>query len=94
MPKTIRYTVLSLRDMLTSAAPFVLLTITLLALTYWWLDPTPPKHVTLATGPDQSAYAEFGRRYAKALVAYGIEVQLLPRPHAAQLYSLAIIAIN
>ena len=78
MPKTIRYTLLSLRDMLTSAGPFVLLTATLLLLAYWWLDPVPPHHVTLATGPAQSAYAEFGKRYATAMRAYGIEVQLLP----------------
>ena len=84
MPKTIRYTLLSLRDMLTSAGPFVLLTVLLLALTYWWLDPTPPKHVTLATGPAQSAYDEFGKRYAKALAAYGIEVQLLPSEGSSQ----------
>ncbi len=84
MPKAIRYTLLSLRDMFTSAGPFVLLTIGLLALTYWWLDPTPPKHVTLATGPAQSAYAEFGKRYAQALAAYGIEVQLLPSEGSSQ----------
>ena len=84
MTKTIRYTLLSLREMLTSAGPFVLLTIALLALAYWWLDPTPPKHVTLATGPEQSAYAEFGKRYAKALDVYGIKVQLVPSEGSAQ----------
>jgi len=84
MPKNIRYTLLSLRDMLTSAGPFVFLTIGLLVLAYWWLDPAPPKHVTLATGPAQSAYAEFGKRYAKAMAAYGIEVQLLPSEGSSQ----------
>ena len=78
MPKAIRYTLLSLRDLLVSAGPFVLLTIALLVLAYWWLDPNPPKRVTLATGPAQSAYAEFGARYKKALAANGIEVVLLP----------------
>ena len=78
MPKAIRYTLLSLRDMLVSAGPFVLLAIALLVLAYWWLDPNPPKRVTLATGPAQSAYAEFGMRYRKALAANGIEVVLLP----------------
>ena len=77
MPKTIRYTLLSLREMLVSAGPFVLLTVSLLVLAYWWLDPNPPKRVTLATGPAQSAYAEFGTRYKKALEANGIEVLLL-----------------
>lgn len=84
MPKTIRYTLLSLREMLTSAGPFVLLTIALLALAYGWLDPLPPRHVTLATGPAQSAYAEFGKRYARAMAGYGIEVQLLPSEGGAQ----------
>ncbi|MES2877618.1 MAG: TAXI family TRAP transporter solute-binding subunit, partial [Pseudomonadota bacterium] len=84
MPKTVRNTLISLRAMLTSAGPFVFLTIALLVLAYWWLDPTPPKHVTLATGPDQSAYAEFGKRYAKALSAYGIEVKLLSSEGSAQ----------
>lgn len=77
MPKTIRYTLLSLRELLVSAGPFALLAVALLALAYWWLDPTPPKQVTLATGPAQSAYAEFGKRYASTLAAQGIEVRLL-----------------
>ena len=76
MPKTIRYTLLSLREMATSAAPLAVLTIALLGLAYWWLDPSPPKQVTLLTGPAQSAYAEFGKRYAKAMATYGIEVKL------------------
>ncbi len=77
MPKTLRYTLLSLKEMLLSAGPFALLTIALLALTYWWLDPNPPKRVILATGPAQSAYEEFGKRYKESLARYGIEVQLL-----------------
>ncbi|MEO8857243.1 MAG: TAXI family TRAP transporter solute-binding subunit [Burkholderiaceae bacterium] len=77
MPKAVRHTLLSLRDMLVSAGPFVLLSIALLVLAYWWLDPMPPKRVTLATGPAQSAYAEFGDRYRKALAANGIDVVLV-----------------
>ena len=78
MPKAIRYTLLSIRDLLVSAGPFALLAVGLLVLAYLWLDPTPPKRVTLATGPAQSAYDEFGRRYRKALAANGIEVVLVP----------------
>jgi TRAP-type uncharacterized transport system substrate-binding protein len=78
MPKTLRFTLLSLRDLLVSAGPFALLSIGLLAAAYWWLDPNPPKRVVLATGPAQSAYEEFGKRYAKQLAASGIEVLLLP----------------
>ena len=77
MSKTIRYTLLSLRDLAISFGPFILLAVALLALAYWWLDPNPPKRVTLATGPAQSAYEEFGNRYAKALKANGITVELV-----------------
>ena len=77
MPKAIRFTLLSIRDLLVSFGPFVILAIALLALAYWWLDPNPPKHVTLATGPAQSAYEEFGKRYAKALLRDGITVELV-----------------
>ncbi|MGQ2980807.1 MAG: TAXI family TRAP transporter solute-binding subunit [Polaromonas sp.] len=83
MPKTIRYTLLSLRDLWASAGPFIVLTVTLLLLAYWWLDPNPPKRVTLATGPAQSAYEAFGKRYAKILADDGIEVVLLPSQGSA-----------
>ena len=77
MPKIIRHALLSLRDLAISLGPFVLLAMTLLALAYWWLDPNPPKQVTLATGPAQSAYEEFGKRYVKALAQEGITVKLI-----------------
>lgn len=83
MPKTIRYTLLSLRDLAVSAGPFILLAVALLVLAYWWLDPNPPKRVTLATGPAQSAYEEFGKRYAKILAEDGIKVTLLPSQGSA-----------
>jgi hypothetical protein len=78
MPKAIHYTLLSIRELLISAGPFAVLAVGLLILAYLWLDPAPPKRVTLATGPAQSAYDEFGKRYRKALAAEGIEVTLLP----------------
>jgi TRAP transporter TAXI family solute receptor len=83
MPAPLRHTLLSLRDLLSSVAPFVLLTLMLLALAYWWLDPMPPQRITLATGPAQSAYDELGKRYAQILKGYGIEVQLKPSQGAA-----------
>ena len=84
MPKTIRYTLLSLRDLAVPAGPFLVLALALLVLAYWWLDPNPPKRVTLATGPAQSAYEEFGKRYAKILAQDDIEVRLLPSEGSAQ----------
>ena len=78
MPKTLKLILLSIRDLIASAGPVVFLVIGLLIAAYWWLDPHPPRRVTMATGPAGSAYAEFGRRYAQALAANGIEVVLKP----------------
>jgi hypothetical protein len=78
MPKALRYTLVSIRELLISAGPVALLALGLLVMAYLWLDPTPPKRVTLATGPAQSAYDEFGKRYQRALATNGIEVVLLP----------------
>lgn len=77
-PHNLRYTLLSIRDLAISIGPFVVLAVLLLALAYWWLNPMPPKRVVLATGPAQSAYDEFGKRYAKALSNRRLEVVLLP----------------
>ena len=78
MSAALRYTLVSLRALLLTAGPFALLALALLALAYWWLDPAPPRRVVLATGPAQSAYDEFGKRYQKALAVNGIEVVLRP----------------
>ena len=75
--QALRLTVLDARDMLASIGPVLLLVGVLLAAAYWWLDPRPPRTVTLATGPAGSAYAEFGQRYAQALAREGIQVKLL-----------------
>ena len=83
MPKTLKLILLSLRDLIVSAGPVVFIVIGALIAAYWYLDPQPPKSVTLATGPDGSAYAAFGERYANALRANGIEVVLKPTDGAA-----------
>ena len=78
MPRSVRNTLLSVRDIFVAAGPFVLIALTLLAGAYYLLDPAPPRRVVLATGPEQSDYAEFGKRYAAELKRYGIEVVLKP----------------
>ena len=78
MAHTLRHTLLSIRDLVASAGPFAFLAAALLVLAYLWLDPTPPRRLTLATGPAQSAYDQFGERYRDAMAAEGIEVVLVP----------------
>ncbi|MEP7056349.1 MAG: TAXI family TRAP transporter solute-binding subunit [Caldimonas sp.] len=84
MPATLRHTLLSFRDLLATGGPFIVIAVALLALAYWMLDPTPPNRVVLATGPDQGAYAEFGKRYVQALKEHGITVELRSTQGAAE----------
>lgn len=76
MPRIIRVTLISLRDLLATAGPFALLVLGLIAAAYFVLKPNPPKRVVLATGPEDSAYADYGKRYAEDLKRYGITVVL------------------
>ncbi len=77
MTKTIRYTLISLRDLFVSFGPFIALGVALLGLAYWWLNPNPPRTVTLATGPAQSAYDELGKKYVAYLKANRINVKVV-----------------
>jgi TRAP-type uncharacterized transport system substrate-binding protein len=83
MPR-LRESLLSVRDLAATAAPFVLLALLLLWVAYKVLDPAPPKKVVLATGPEQGAYAEFGKRYAAELTRYGVDVELRTTAGAAE----------
>ncbi|MFT3721344.1 TAXI family TRAP transporter solute-binding subunit [Pseudorhodoferax sp.] len=76
MPRLLRLALLGLRDMLASAGPVAVLAVAILVGAYWYLQPQPPRTVTLATGPAGSAYAAFGQRYAQALARDGITVVL------------------
>lgn len=84
MPQALRSTLLSIRDLMLTAGPLIALAVALLAVAYWILDPTPPKKVVLATGADQGAYAEFGKRYQAMLKEHGISVELRTTQGAAE----------
>ena len=76
MPRIVRETLVSVRDLLVAWGPFIVIGAGLLIAAYLVLDPTPPRRVVLATGPERSAYAEFGQRYAAELKRFGIQVEL------------------
>ena len=76
MPRVVRETLVSVRDLAMAWGPFALIGVALIVAAYLLLDPTPPRRVVLATGPDGSGYAEFGKRYAQELGRHGIRVEL------------------
>jgi ABC-type amino acid transport substrate-binding protein len=75
--RSLRLLLQTLRDLMVSMGPLLLLGGGLLVVAYWWLDPQPPRQVRLATGPAGSAYAGFGEGYAKALARERIQVELI-----------------
>ena len=78
MPRLLRETLVGLREAALAWGPFILIGVVLLFAAYWVLDPQPPKRVVLATGPERSAYDDFGKRYKAELARFGIEVVLKP----------------
>jgi TRAP-type uncharacterized transport system substrate-binding protein len=84
MPQALRNTLLSVRDLLVTAGPFLAIALFLLTLAYFALDPNPPRKVVLATGAERGAYAEFGKRYAAWLKQHGIAVELRTTQGAAE----------
>jgi ABC-type amino acid transport substrate-binding protein len=75
--RRLRLLLQSMRDLVVSMGPLLLLGGGLLVAAYVWLDPQPPRQVRLATGPAGSAYAGFGEGYAKALARERIRVELI-----------------
>ncbi len=78
MPKLFKFTEFSLRDLIVTAGPMAVLIAVLCYAAYRLVDPTPPRHVVISTGQENSAYEEFGKKYAVALSRFGIKTTLKP----------------
>lgn len=76
MTKYLKFTTLSLRDLITTFGPPLLLLLALGWLAMRIVDPFPPKLVTLSTGQENGAYEVLARRYAAVLAREGITVRL------------------
>ena len=77
MPRVVRETLLSLRDLILTWGPLFAITVGSLVLAYILLDPAPPKKAVMGVG-SQGAYKDFGQRYAIELKRYGIELEIKP----------------
>lgn len=75
----VSYRIRQLRDALVSVwalivtgGPFIALAAAALVAAYWFVDPSPPRKLVMATGPEASDYARFGERYKQALARHDI----------------------
>ena len=76
MSRILAFTRFSLRDLFATATPTVIGIAVALIAAYLIIDPYPPRHVTLGTGQENSAYENIGKRYQAALGKDGIAVEL------------------
>ena len=76
MTKYLKFTTLSLRDLLTTFGPAIVLLLALAWLAYRVVDPFPPKVVTISTGQENGAHEVLAKRYAAVLARQGITVKL------------------
>ena len=76
MSRIRKFSQFSFRDLVATAGPTIVLIGALCVLAYVIVDPAPPRHMSLATGQENSAYEEFGKKYAAALAKDGIKVTL------------------
>ncbi|HEY1148185.1 MAG TPA: TAXI family TRAP transporter solute-binding subunit [Pseudoduganella sp.] len=76
MSSILAVTRFSLRDLFATATPTVIGIAVALVAAYLIIDPYPPRHVTLGTGQENSAYENIGKRYQAALGKDGIVVEL------------------
>ncbi len=77
-------------DLLKIYGPPTLLTLLAFLLAYQFVDPAPPRHLTLATGPATGAYDEFADRYREYLRSEGVELTL--RHTRGSLENLALLS--
>ncbi|MES2151494.1 MAG: TAXI family TRAP transporter solute-binding subunit [Pseudomonadota bacterium] len=74
MSKFRKFTQFSVRDLVAAAGPTIVVIALACGLAYLLVDPAPPRKVTLATGQENGAYAQFGKKYAALLAKHGIVV--------------------
>ena len=64
------------RERLVLFGPAAVITLAAIAVAYHFVQPAPPRHIVLATGPADGAYAYYGRIFRDRLAREGIDVTL------------------
>lgn len=72
----LRAGLLSLRDLLATAWPIVLIATIGFAVAYQFVEPAPPRQLTISTGGESGAYHAFAKRYATVLARNGIKLDI------------------
>lgn len=68
---------ISIRDLLATAWPIVLITAIGFIVAYQFVEPAPPSRMTISTGGESGAYHAYAKRYAELLAQNGITLEVL-----------------
>lgn len=72
-----RFVAISWRDLAISFGPIVLLAIIAIWLAIWFIDPAPPKSLTITTGPEHSNFWNVAEKYRKILARNGVKLNMV-----------------
>ena len=73
-----RFAEISLRDLIVTAGPLILLTVVVIGAAYWFVRPAPPDTITITSGPTGSTFRLNAEKYRKILARNGVKLQILP----------------
>src|SRR3954467_8307760 len=88
MPRIVRETLVSLRDIVLTGGPFIVIALAALVAAYLFLKPAPPHYAVIGVG-SSGAYKEFAEKYAAELKRYGIRLEI--RPSAGSCENLRLL---
>ena len=78
------------KEYLTYFAPAIVLSVAGFAIAYQFVDPAPPRHITIATGQPTGAYYEMGQKYSHIMARDGVTLNL--RTTSGSSENLSLIA--
>jgi len=64
-------------DYLKLIGPGTIITMLAFIIAYQFVEPAPPRHITIATGSPDAAYYTFGKAYSEILQKYGYTLEVL-----------------
>lgn len=73
-----RFTRISLRDLVVTVLPVLLVTAIGIGAAYWLMRPAPPNTLTITAGPTGSTFRLYAEKYRKVLAQKGIKLKILP----------------
>ncbi len=72
-----RFAGISVRDLVVSVGPIILVTAIVIGAAIWIVRPAPPDIITIAGGPDGSTFRVTAEKYGKILARNGVKLRIL-----------------